>query len=156
MQARDGTALQMDSLWNRWFRRQRLHAQAPRLPRTMLHLPVLGHFVLESSFINHSMQRRPVLARRPPQAREKFKGRLPWSLPFLGTLQSFRATDQCHGIVRHLEGCAVTVSHRSMREKLSRFKPSIPRNLASGGSPSSPVILMASDDFGRVIIPDLT
>ncbi len=25
-QARYGTALQMDSLWNRWFRRQRLHA----------------------------------------------------------------------------------------------------------------------------------
>ena len=30
-QARYGTALQMDSLWNRWFRRQRPHAHAPEL-----------------------------------------------------------------------------------------------------------------------------
>jgi hypothetical protein len=30
MQARYGTALQIHSLWNRWFRRQRLHAHAPR------------------------------------------------------------------------------------------------------------------------------
>jgi hypothetical protein len=31
MQARCGTALQMDSLWNRWFRRQRLNAHAPEV-----------------------------------------------------------------------------------------------------------------------------
>ena len=31
MQARYGAALQVDSLWNRWFRRQRLHAHAPEL-----------------------------------------------------------------------------------------------------------------------------
>ena len=43
MQARYGTALQVDSLWSRWFRRQRLHAHA----RPKLHLPgfitMLGH-----------------------------------------------------------------------------------------------------------------
>jgi hypothetical protein len=31
--------LQVDSLWKRWFRRQRLHAHAPEV----VHLPVLGH-----------------------------------------------------------------------------------------------------------------
>jgi hypothetical protein len=63
-QTRYGTALKMDSLWNRWFRRQRLHAHAPEVA--------------------------------PP----RFWARFP--------------SHWCHGIARHLEGCAV--SHRSIRE----------------------------------------
>jgi hypothetical protein len=41
MQARYGTALQVDSLWNRWFRRQRLHCGTRMRPK--LHLPGFGH-----------------------------------------------------------------------------------------------------------------
>ena len=63
-QARSGTALQMDSEWNRWLRRQRLHAHAPEV------------------------------------APARYWARFP--------------SHWCHGIVRHLEGCAVP--HRSIRE----------------------------------------
>ncbi len=104
LQARYGTALQMDSSWNRWFqvqvRRQRLHAHAPE--------------VAPARFFGHA----------------------------------FRVTDQCHGIVRHLEGCFV--SQHSGIDLFESSEIQTRRYLGLGGSPSCLVTLMVSD-FGRVI-----
>ncbi len=57
----------------------------PLLPIPTLPLTPEGSsrqsFFFESSFISHSMQRRPVLARRPPQGPLKIQGKVTLIVP---------------------------------------------------------------------------